>query len=255
MKSYENRYVAFLDILGFKKTVQKEKFDYINDIIKIFENLRKENYNKKRMGKVSIGAEISLFSDSLIISYPEKDNVTKNDNLFYLVDDINMLQCDLAFKEVLLRGVITKGELYHKKSICFGEALLEAIKLEESAVYPRIILSEKILNDAITNNLEKDKKYSQYNTFESEAVDFYKILKKDIDGFWYTDFMSQLANFDESDYYIEMLLIMKKKCDNVIHSECDEHIKMKYEWLNDKLNKTVKEMNLDIPQCHSIFVN
>lgn len=243
---YENRYTAYIDILGFKELVRRENFEYIKEILDVLESERRKNYEKKGMSKSKLGVEISLFSDSLIMSYPETSNITKDDYLFYLIDDINMLQCDLAFKNVFLRGGIAKGELYHKKNICFGKAMLEAYQLEQSAIYPRIVLTEEVLKGAINNQLKKDRKYSDFNTFETEANDYCKILKKDIDGLWYTDFMNQLENFDEIESYYVMLETIKKKCNNILSNDSDEHIKIKYNWLNNKLIEIMKIKNLQI---------
>lgn len=244
---YEDRYVAFIDILGFKNLLKEDKVNNIKSVLEVFYKEQQENYNKNKSNKSSIGVEISLFSDSLIISYPVKDNITNADNLFYLIMDIIFIQFDLAFRGVFVRGGIAKGKLYHNKDICFGEALLLAEDMEKSAVYPRVVLAEETMTVAIKNNVENDKKYSQYNDFESEAVYYYRILKKDIDGMWYVNFILQADEFDDGGEFIDMLEKIKVKCETVLSNNSDEHIRMKYNWLKSKLIETVNDKNLSIP--------
>lgn len=234
--SYEDRYVAFIDILGFrKKILEEDNADNIKNILEVFNKVKQENYDKHKINNLSIGVEVSLFSDSLIISYPIKDSFT--DNLFYLIMDIMFIQINLAFKGVFVRGAITKGKLYHDKDICFGEALLEAENLEKSAIYPRVIVVDEVLIQAIKNNVEINKRYSPHNDYESEARDFYGILKKDIDGIWYVNFISQSQEFEDGSSFISMLEKIKEKCKEVLSNSDDEHIRMKYNWLKNKLPK------------------
>lgn len=69
-----------------------------------------------------------------------KTKVDDIDGLFYLLLDLVHLQLELASYDVLLRGGITIGDLYHDGSIVYGSAMNEAYLLEsKKAKYPRII--------------------------------------------------------------------------------------------------------------------
>ena len=243
---YEDRYVAFIDILGFRKKILEDNVDNNKNILEVLNEVKQENYDKHKINNSSIGVEVSLFSDSLIISWPIKDSIGY-DNLFNLIMNTMFIQFNLAFKGVFVRGAITKGKLYHDKDICFGEALLEAENLEKSAIYPRVIVPDEILTQAIKNNVEIDKRYSPHNDYESEAEYFYRILKKDIDGIWYVNFILQSQEFDDGSLFISMLEKIKEKCEEVLSNSDDEHIRMKYNWLKNKLVETVNDKNLSIP--------
>lgn len=246
-KIYSSRYVGYIDILGFKNLLKNKDPIYIKKILNTLEREKKENYYMKKGDKPANGVEISLFSDSLLISYPETDAITGKDNLFYLIIDMLFIQFDLAFYGVFVRGGVAKGDLYHDSDVCFGKALVDAVELEKSAVYPRIIIPNDTLIEAINNNVKNDQRYSQYNTFESEAEDFYKVLKRDADGMWYVNFMLQADEFDNGDAYISMLEKIKEKCDDVLNECKNDHIRIKYLWLKNKLLETVKDKSLRIP--------
>ena len=70
---YENRYVVFIDILGFKDIVTKSNNDdkkagKILENLKYIEEIKKENDDIYKL--TAIGRKIAVFSDSIVISYP-----------------------------------------------------------------------------------------------------------------------------------------------------------------------------------------
>lgn len=71
---YEMRYVAFIDILGFKNKVYKSVYDSselhrIENVLKYIQELKKQNDEDSYSSKY-VGREFSMFSDSIVISYP-----------------------------------------------------------------------------------------------------------------------------------------------------------------------------------------
>ena len=68
---YENRYVVFIDILGFKDIVSKsnnddKKAEKILENLKYIEEIKKENDDIYKL--TTIGRKIAVFSDSNILS-------------------------------------------------------------------------------------------------------------------------------------------------------------------------------------------
>ncbi len=102
---YEQRVVAFIDILGFKNLVNKSESDNskainietILDILNSFKEEKSDFAEKK----------VALFSDNLIISYP-----FCADYLTFLLMDLSRLSWKLMRKGVLIRGGIVIGNLY-----------------------------------------------------------------------------------------------------------------------------------------------
>ena len=149
---YEERLVAFVDILGFKELVYDSvKSDAVMD--KIYEAMQTILDVKKVEGSLSnleIGrtyqATVTTFSDSIIISYL----LGSYGNLFRILLDIIHLQLALAYQGILIRGGIAIGKAYHDGEIVFGPAMNEAYELESlCAKYPRIIVKQDTLIDGI----------------------------------------------------------------------------------------------------------
>lgn len=105
--NYEDRIVAFVDILGFKNKINASVTSPI-ELEKIYRalsriyRLKTENYSSGFLNQKESGVEVSTFSDSAVISYP-----AVGDNLFYLIMELIWLQLDLAQADVLLRGGLT----------------------------------------------------------------------------------------------------------------------------------------------------
>ena len=102
--------------------------------------------------KFNVAAETSTFSDHIVASYliPEQ-----SDGLFEIVMGMYVsLACNMASKialhaldvGLLVRGGLTIGRLYHSEGVVFGEAMIDAHRLESTvAIYPRIAVSPRIV--------------------------------------------------------------------------------------------------------------
>jgi hypothetical protein len=163
MENMQFRLVAFIDILGFKNLVLNN-FNSILEILSSYQNeasrishfeshLMKQLNTDKLTDEQKSNAlydlknqdmQISMFSDSIVISYSNhRNNFTYS--IIELFDKIKDLQDLLNSFNVFLRGGITYGKLYHKGSICFGEAMIKAYTIESKvAIYPRIIVDSEI---------------------------------------------------------------------------------------------------------------
>ena len=61
---------------------------------------------------------------------------------------ITRFALELMQEELLIRGGVAKGELYHKKGVMFGPAFIEAYRIEKTfAKYPRVVLSKQTYED------------------------------------------------------------------------------------------------------------
>ena len=68
--------------------------------------------------------------------------------LVHIFSSITDLSVRLLTEGLLIRGAVAKGPLYHKQSVMFGPALLDAYGLETNvAMYPRIVLSREVHRD------------------------------------------------------------------------------------------------------------
>jgi hypothetical protein len=132
---YQERSVAFIDVLGFAELVKqsaenktaREKIGKLIAANKLFEQFMLKYFNC---------ADSAFFSDSFVISVP-----WPRDQLIYLVRETGFLCRYLLVQGLLCRGAITTGALFHTGRFVVGPALVDAVRLEQSvAIYPRIII-------------------------------------------------------------------------------------------------------------------
>ena len=55
----------------------------------------------------------------------------------------------LQKNHILLRGTITKGEVFYDDEITFGAGIVKAYINEERAVYPRITIAKEIVDEYV----------------------------------------------------------------------------------------------------------
>lgn len=166
---YTESYVAFLDILGFKKIIENCDFE---DIYKVFNEITdaKENvliaiYRACEEDDISLmnyneslnEAKINIMSDSIVISTLCK----YKESLSAIIDICWFIQYMLYELEepILLRGAIAKGDIYQNGEIMFGKGMIDAYLMQEHcSIYPRIILQEDLLEGIEDISLIWDKK-------------------------------------------------------------------------------------------------
>lgn len=159
---YEERFIAFVDILGFEESILNSKIDTLIKVIQLLRSeaankpyvMEKENYMVFMAGpgennasdKFHSSREISVFSDLIVISYEVQNEVSVLNNLHKLLHCIYFIQEHLSINSILIRGGISCGQLYHKGDICIGPALLRAYELEHSlAKFPRVIIDPGLI--------------------------------------------------------------------------------------------------------------
>lgn len=236
---YEDRIIAFVDIMGFKNMVDEsvnDPYQYakIKDALNTFRNLKKEKedplYDKD--------IKVTTFSDSLIISYP----ADYKGGLFYIILDLIYLQFNFSQLGVIIRGGIAMGKLRHIREEIFGPAMNEAYLLESKrAIYPRIVIEQETINTALDRTYDKDfpKEYS----LKCEKDDVISLLKQDDDGLYYLDFLRQYDEFEYPEDYFQMLSTIG----NVIQhgkalAKDVPELSAKYNWLENYYDSVVKEM-------------
>lgn len=196
----EERFVAFIDILGFKDIVMKnknpEKIMIALETAK--EKIRNKNFDVVSTSNFSLlnkdyrqdslfpeyfdvacavndldleelkcdfeefeNLKITWFSDSLILSIKADELY----NLLFLIEIVKNLQANLFNYKILLRGAITKGEFHHGDNAVYGKAMIDAYILEsKKVVTPRIILSKELIKYIKSVDKKDSKKLDFYMT-------------------------------------------------------------------------------------------
>ena len=230
--NYEDRIVAFVDILGFKNKINASVTSSI-ELEKIYRalsriyRLKTENYSSGFLNQKESGVEVSTFSDSAVISYP-----AVGDNLFYLIMELIWLQLDLAQADVLLRGGLTIGPLFHNEALVYGPAMNRAYEIESTiAKYPRIVVDEPAIMQYI-----KGVKGDTY-----DIQDLGSLLDRDTDKLYYVNMLTQSQEFnDPGTQYRPWLTNLKHVIVEGLKAK-DINVREKYEWLRDKFNALVTD--------------
>jgi hypothetical protein len=142
---YEERYCAFVDILGFSELVARlshgeTPFWMLRDLLKIIHQPPKVENIKTFQGS---DLRAQSISDAVCIS-----TALNGPGLCHIFYALEQLAVSLLHQGFFVRGAIVKGGLYHSDGIVFGEALVRAFQLEQEVVrYPRIMITDAVVKD------------------------------------------------------------------------------------------------------------
>jgi hypothetical protein len=277
---YERRIIAFIDILGFKEIVKQSESDsskieliysvleYLKDwekkekwdlkFLEIEEDAQKKGVNSFDLrGKTNTTA----FSDSIVVSVKVDNNV--NEMASTLIVNLAYIGTVLLEKGILFRGGLTIGNIIHiDNGTVFGQGLIDAFMLEtRSAKHPRIVLSDRLLNE-LNYPLEAKRNrypYHQYlDRFEDGCVGFHQLIYYQVIQKWnemtpelLTESLSKVrkiiikgldASFEHADVF-EKYKWLKNQYNRLIilddfdfETETEEHIKQKIRELNEGIS-------------------
>ena len=122
---YEDRVLAFIDVLGFSEAIKKtmsgnkEKFSETNRINSLLESIQKDfsvneksnitNISKEKLKLINGSRVVNQFSDSLVISF----KINEESGIFFiLLDILHLIMSSLQYG-FFLRGAIVRNKLYH----------------------------------------------------------------------------------------------------------------------------------------------
>jgi hypothetical protein len=142
--NYEQRYCAFLDILGFSdmlRTIHQgvpyQKIRFLLQTIHLKTNWSKPPSNEE-VTETDFRAQ--SISDAVAISTKATGR-----GLLQIFDAIEAMSFECLRHGYFIRGGIANGPLYHDDHIVFGDALVQAYRLESQiARYPRVIVPREI---------------------------------------------------------------------------------------------------------------
>ncbi|MBI2284773.1 MAG: hypothetical protein HYU71_13755 [Bacteroidetes bacterium] len=245
--AYEKRVVAFIDILGFKNSIEKSNLDEdeFERILQTLTELKqffitpKSDYRIQTEREMNIDTQIIQISDSLVISRL----VEEQGGIYHMLTDCAFAIHLLIEKGFLCRGAIKVGNMYHKDTILFGEAYIKAY-LAESEEHLPIIKFEKDLFEIV----------KQFPTPANEGFADWEIsfieknCKQLMTGIYYLDYFT---DYDDrvgggagtaSVHYSMLRDIISKG----LQMKSNSSVYEKYRWAADQFNKTAKQYNL---QC------
>lgn len=132
----QDRFIAFLDIMGFKDRVARNDH---NDVLKELEVFQ-SNISRYVSYYREANVQIALFSDSILI-YSQNNST---DSLHALADITShiMMYAIQQEKPIPLKGAIAAGRMTcnQTKQLYFGQALIDAYLLEENVKYYGVLV-------------------------------------------------------------------------------------------------------------------
>ncbi|MEE0969282.1 MAG: hypothetical protein U0M06_07945 [Clostridia bacterium] len=230
--NYKKKVIAFLDIMGFKNTINKTVDDtsFRENLIDCLIRLKgMENSRKSLVGvKFLEGKEVTAFSDSIVISY----DLESEGSIFNILLDIIFMQIDLTAMGQILRGGVTIGDVFHGGGVVLGPAMNKAYEIESNlAIYPRIMVDPILLEYAYNNP-------SFGHSGEYEVKEISRLLLPCENSYYFTNFLG-MSNELEYSYGIFMHDV-KKIIDEGLKIPSIK-IHNKYEWLEKYYNSVASK--------------
>src|SRR3974390_2378626 len=113
--NYEDRYCAFIDILGFRDLIKR--LHHPNDAVAVRDAMRKIHAPARRPTvSWDIDCRAQSISDAIAIS-----TTTLDSGLYRILEAIEKLAVDLLREGYFIRGALVRGRLYQDSSMVFGE--------------------------------------------------------------------------------------------------------------------------------------
>ena len=156
------QYIAFIDVLGFSELVYKSQHaqleQYFQTITEILAEMKADNQKIQSMN----------ISDSIIL-------ITSDDlsGLKRLIKAVRRIQRRLLFKNILIRGAVSYGEVFFDDThnIIVGKGYIRAYQLEGEAIYPRVIIDPSIISHlemdrtGLLDTLNKSEQFNSHSNY------------------------------------------------------------------------------------------
>lgn len=171
----DKRFVAFLDILGFKDMVMRsshsEIYEKLNEISKAKQWLEEMPNSNNLKTKIGNGEIYTVsFSDSIVI-FSKNDDI---ENFRFFIVSVMWFFRKAIENKTPMKGGIAHGEISLNKSkqIYFGQAIIDAYQMEEEVNYLGVTAHNSI--DQYINNF---KEQIEMEFLNSIVVEFETPLK------------------------------------------------------------------------------
>jgi hypothetical protein len=133
-----NRFVAFIDIMGFKDMIARTSHDKIYEMMKNIELTKTSVTNYNWADKELNLVKTTAYSDSIMV-YSKDDS---SDATYSFLCSVCSLSMDLLKDSIPHKGAIAFGKMTSdwESSIFFGQPLLDAYLLQEELYFYGIII-------------------------------------------------------------------------------------------------------------------
>ncbi|MDE0984749.1 MAG: hypothetical protein OSA52_08840 [Yoonia sp.] len=228
---FEERFVVFIDILGFGSMVSSASREpngaiakRVDTALTIIENMRLLGADPVDTRQTIGGFRSHIFSDYIVMSV-DLDSFTVS-KLFV---QLAKLTVTLMGEGVWIRGGMSKGLISRRQSTPWGPAIVEAYRVEsELAKNPRLALSKSAL-DFVRNQMDQKQEDG--------------LILRDSDGVWSLSPMTWAlrSSYGQPPMLTEYLAMRIKRHLEEAHQQTVDNpgVFQKIDWLCDHWNKHV----------------
>lgn len=248
--TFETRFVAFLDVLGWREHVTAAQNDAVlrsalvgavTDVCRVTRDRLDEDLSSGETTREALAARYSQFSDCIVLSA----RPDAKDSLFGFLLEVMAVVRGYLFHGFLVRGGIAVGNMYHDEEVAMGPALTEAYDLEHQfAIHPRVILSPTwkkfdVAGSSLIDDTPDDDGYFRK----------FHILERAADGYEFLHYLHPLVAPLWNECVQGPAMHLKPARPVVLRGlEAHRHrprVLEKYVWLAEYFNNTVRTLGLD----------
>jgi hypothetical protein len=168
---YVDKYVVFLDLLGFKSKVKDADTnpEVRKELLNVLGTLRDTLCNNDRLGM-----RFTHFSDCIIFTANRS-----SEGLWEILESINVLTVNLLNYDFLVRGGLAVGGAHHDENFVYGLAVNRAYEIEsKDAVFPMTLVSNEVIADA-----------------KAYGTQFDEFLSQDANGCYFVHYLKSYAEY------------------------------------------------------------
>jgi hypothetical protein len=168
--TYQERYCAFIDILGFTQLISdlgrgRARYEDIRSILSRVHDPQPIQLFLFVPGHssptINVSKEADFRAQSISDAVALSTKPTR-DGFIMLWSALLRLAIELLEQGYFVRGAICKGMLYHDNSMVFGDALVRAYHLESTiACYPRIMVEKRVVDEQLVDPIHMENKFLQ----------------------------------------------------------------------------------------------
>ncbi len=223
---YPEKYVAFIDMLGFRKFVESadtsaEAREALAKIVGIF---------RTTIGAhEGLGVRVTHFSDSLIVSSERSER-----GLNAMLSGCTWLALNLVQYAVLLRGGIAVGGITHEADVLFGMGVNRAYAFEKSGLPPRIGLDRNVVLD-----IQRSAMLSSFGFLTEDHISGEQMLHifREVEGYDAKPKPGAIVWDRHGAAIAEVIRLYS-------NLEQPEEVRKKYTWLAEYWNRVVSRRNI-----------
>jgi hypothetical protein len=226
--TYETRYCAFVDILGFTGALRELNRGSMS-YVELREILKSVHAAPPEFLAITEDHDLKVqsISDAVCLS-----TACTPGGLSHLLYGLEMLTFELLRKGFFLRGGIVRGKLYHDDQMVFGEALVEAYRLESTvARFPRIMIASTVRNDA-----------DDFENNEGVRLKLLQFIQQADDGPYYLHALRSMPlevedNKDTASYYNDIAQQIQRRFNDAVDNP---HHFEKVQWFARYWNNVIR---------------